>query len=202
MEDERLNALRRHAVVEAALELFGRHGYDAAGGTGMQAIAAEAGVGPTTVYRLFGDRAGLHRAAAGVAAERFVGIVAAARQEAGRCEAPQERTRTFLLRLVAGIRRQPAVWSTLSDRPRDPVAAAAMTAARQRVRAAVIDGALADGRTGRALTDQQAEWAALFIYGGLAEILRTHLAEASAADDIALASFLAAVTPGWPASSR
>lgn len=202
MDTKRLDALRSSAALETALELFGEHGYDGASTTAMQSIARRTGIGRATLYRLFGNHVGLYRAVVTLAAERFAGIVAAAREASALCEAPSERTQTFLLRLLNGIREQRAVWCTLTDRARNAEASATLTDVQGRLRTAVIDGALADSRSGRALTDQQAEWAARFIYGGLAEILRLHLPEASAADDRALVSFLAAAVPGWPASSR
>jgi AcrR family transcriptional regulator len=187
--------LRRRQVIETALELFGQHGYDAANLTGMQTVASRTRVGKATVYRLFGDRVGLYRATVTVAAERFITMVAAARQAASQCDDRHERARIFLLHVLTGIRQRPEVWHTLSDRPRNADASAALTAVQRRARAAIIDAALADFHAGRTLTPQQAEWAAHFIYGGLAEILRSHLSEASEADDVALVSFLVAVAP-------
>lgn len=54
---ERADAARnRTAVLEAAAALFRRHGVDA---VSMDAIAAAAGVGKGTLFRRFGDKAGL-----------------------------------------------------------------------------------------------------------------------------------------------
>lgn len=52
-------ARNRAAVLAAATELFAAHG---AGTVSMDAIAARAGVGKPTLYRHFGDRAGLAHA--------------------------------------------------------------------------------------------------------------------------------------------
>jgi AcrR family transcriptional regulator len=57
---ERADAARnRVKVLAAAEELFSRHGPDC---VSMEAIAAAAGVGKGTLFRRFGDRAGLARA--------------------------------------------------------------------------------------------------------------------------------------------
>jgi AcrR family transcriptional regulator len=57
---ERADAARnRVKVLAAAEELFARHGPDC---VSMEAIAAAAGVGKGTLFRRFGDRAGLARA--------------------------------------------------------------------------------------------------------------------------------------------
>ena len=57
---ERADALRnRLKVLDAAERLFACHGVDK---VSMDAIAAEAGVGKGTLFRRFGDRAGLARA--------------------------------------------------------------------------------------------------------------------------------------------
>ncbi|WP_117208753.1 TetR/AcrR family transcriptional regulator [Allorhizocola rhizosphaerae] len=54
---ERADAARnRAAVLDAAARLFREHGVD---GVSMDAIAAEAGVGKGTLFRRFGDKAGL-----------------------------------------------------------------------------------------------------------------------------------------------
>jgi AcrR family transcriptional regulator len=54
---ERADAARnRRAVLAAAADLFRRHGVDA---VSMDAIAAAAGVGKGTLFRRFGDKAGL-----------------------------------------------------------------------------------------------------------------------------------------------
>jgi AcrR family transcriptional regulator len=56
-ETERLDARRNRLKVLAAAErLFNRHGVE---NVSMDAIAAEAGVGKGTLFRRFGDRAGL-----------------------------------------------------------------------------------------------------------------------------------------------
>src|SRR5215217_9140230 len=49
----------RQKVLSAAKELFRRHGVE---NVSMDAIAAEAGVGKGTLFRRFGDRAGLAQA--------------------------------------------------------------------------------------------------------------------------------------------
>jgi AcrR family transcriptional regulator len=201
MDDRRLGEHSYSAVIDTALELFAAHGYNAAGATAMQAIARRTGVGRATLYRLFGNHMGLYQAVIALAADRFVGIVASARQATAACE-PHERTHTFILQLLSLVRQQPAVWYILTDRPGDSEAGAVLIGAQDRIRAAIIDGALADGRAGRTLTDQQAEWAARFIYGGLAEILRNHVPRASAAEDLALVSFLASEAPSGPAPPR
>jgi TetR/AcrR family transcriptional repressor of mexJK operon len=56
--DER-NA-RRGAIIDAGIEQFTRHGFDA---TTIDAIAAAAGVAKRTVYTYFGDKAGVFEAA-------------------------------------------------------------------------------------------------------------------------------------------
>src|SRR4051794_16916552 len=57
---ERADAARnRERVLGAAARLFATHGPDC---VTMEAVAAEAGVGKGTVFRRFGDRAGLARA--------------------------------------------------------------------------------------------------------------------------------------------
>lgn len=57
MRTERADAARnRVAILDAAARLFQEHGPDA---VSMDAIAAEAGVGKGTLFRRFGDRAGL-----------------------------------------------------------------------------------------------------------------------------------------------
>src|SRR5262245_47222458 len=54
---ERADAARNRArVLAAAAELFGRLGVDS---VSMDAVAAEAGVGKGTLFRRFGDKAGL-----------------------------------------------------------------------------------------------------------------------------------------------
>ncbi|MFD0575006.1 TetR/AcrR family transcriptional regulator [Dactylosporangium darangshiense] len=54
---ERADAARNRAVVlDAAATLFGQHGVDA---VSMDAVAAAAGVGKGTLFRRFGDKAGL-----------------------------------------------------------------------------------------------------------------------------------------------
>jgi AcrR family transcriptional regulator len=54
---ERADAARNRArVLDAAADLFGRHGVD---GVSMDAVAAAAGVGKGTLFRRFGDKAGL-----------------------------------------------------------------------------------------------------------------------------------------------
>jgi AcrR family transcriptional regulator len=54
---ERADAARnRAAVLDAAADLFRRHGVD---GVSMDAVAAAAGVGKGTLFRRFGDKAGL-----------------------------------------------------------------------------------------------------------------------------------------------
>ena len=50
---------RRQSVLDAARDLFLRHGF---GGTTVAAIAAAAGVSPETVYKAFGGKTGLVRA--------------------------------------------------------------------------------------------------------------------------------------------
>ena len=56
-ERERADAARnRAAVLDAAARLFREHGVD---GVSMDAVAAAAGVGKGTLFRRFGDRAGL-----------------------------------------------------------------------------------------------------------------------------------------------
>src|SRR3954451_9661084 len=57
---ERADAARNRAAILAAAEkLFAAHGVD---GVSMDALAAEAGVGKGTLFRRFGDKAGLARA--------------------------------------------------------------------------------------------------------------------------------------------
>ena len=46
----------KRRILDAALVLFGRHGYT---GATMEAIAQEAGVAPLTVYSAFGSKAAL-----------------------------------------------------------------------------------------------------------------------------------------------
>jgi AcrR family transcriptional regulator len=59
-ECERADARRNRAkILVAAEQLFAEHGSD---GVSMDAVAAAAGVGKGTLYRRFGDRAGLARA--------------------------------------------------------------------------------------------------------------------------------------------
>ena len=54
---ERADAARNRAkVLEAAAELFARHGVES---VSMDAVAAAAGVGKGTLFRRFGDKAGL-----------------------------------------------------------------------------------------------------------------------------------------------
>ncbi len=50
---------RRRAIVDAATELFGRHGYR---GTGLAVIAEHAGITPSAVIHHFGSKEGLLRA--------------------------------------------------------------------------------------------------------------------------------------------
>ncbi|HEX2178937.1 MAG TPA: TetR family transcriptional regulator [Actinomycetota bacterium] len=57
--DQKPDLTARARIRDAALALFGRLGYD---GTGMRAIAAEAGVSPALVVHHFGSKEGLRKA--------------------------------------------------------------------------------------------------------------------------------------------
>jgi AcrR family transcriptional regulator len=196
-DEARPPAASSRRVLEASLEVFGEDGYDAAttSDAGLLAIARRAGVTLPGLYEIFGDRSGLYRATVALAAERFVQIVTAARHDAAFGEDSHASTRIFLHRLLGGIRQQPAMWGALTDRPRDAWAAAQLSGVQAEMRAAIIGGAMATRSLGRTPHHgREPEWAARFIYGGLAEVLRQHLREAPATDDLALVEFLADVT--------
>jgi AcrR family transcriptional regulator len=56
---QKRGAQRRRAILEAAIELFGRQGYQ---GTGLSAIAQEAGITASAITHHFGSKEGLLRA--------------------------------------------------------------------------------------------------------------------------------------------
>jgi AcrR family transcriptional regulator len=93
-------ARNRAAILAAATELFAAHG---AGAVSMDAIAGRAGVGKPTLYRHFGDRAGLAHAVFEERERAFQEAVIRGSGPLGPGAPPAERIAAFLdgyLRLV------------------------------------------------------------------------------------------------------
>jgi AcrR family transcriptional regulator len=90
---ERADAARnRERVLSAAAKLFAERG---PGCVTMEAVAAEAGVGKGTVFRRFGDRAGLARAVIGETEVRLQEAMIRGEPPLGPGAPPVERLRAF-----------------------------------------------------------------------------------------------------------
>lgn len=95
---ERADAARnRQRVLAAAARIVEQHGV---AGLSVDAVAREAGVGVGTVYRRFGDRAGLVFALLGEHEERFQAAFISGPPPLGPGAPPEERLRAFLHALV------------------------------------------------------------------------------------------------------
>ena len=90
----------RAAILAAARDLFGRHGYE---GTTIRAIAAGAGVNPALVHHFFGSKDQVFAAALRLPADP--GVVVAAILDGPRSEVGERLVRLFL-----------ALWETPASR--------------------------------------------------------------------------------------
>lgn len=96
----------REALVRAAVEIFGRHGFDA---TGTRALAEAAGVNQALIAYHFGGKAGLYRAAIEFIVERVLEhiepLLAGIDAEIGdeNREVPRERCLAMLLQLLDAL---------------------------------------------------------------------------------------------------
>lgn len=86
-------ASNRIAVLDAAARLFSRHGVDE---VSMDAIAAEAGVGKGTLFRRFGDKAGLAYALLDARERELQEGILSGPPPLGPGAAPAERLRAFV----------------------------------------------------------------------------------------------------------
>jgi AcrR family transcriptional regulator len=91
---ERADAARnRAAVLDAAERLFREHGVD---GVSMDAVAAEAGVGKGTLFRRFGDKAGLAVALLDERERELQAAILSGPPPLGPDAPPAERLRAFV----------------------------------------------------------------------------------------------------------
>ena len=164
----RLNETRER-IVAAALTLVAQHGY---GGTGIPAIAAEAGLSTGALYRYFPSKAELFDEVFRRASQREIDVCAAAAQNPGSATTRIAHVvEVFALRAMKGRR---LAWALLAE-PVD----ALVEADRRRYRAPYRDifrALIEDGiRTGE-LPQQDAMLAASAIVGALVEALLGPLA--------------------------
>jgi AcrR family transcriptional regulator len=102
--EERADAARnRRAVLEAFERLCARDGID---NVSMDAVAAEAGVGKGTIYRRFGDRAGLALALLGEDERGLQDSVLRGRPPLGPGASAEERAVAFVRSLAGLIERR------------------------------------------------------------------------------------------------
>jgi AcrR family transcriptional regulator len=159
----------RERIVVAALTLVAQQGY---GGTGIPAIAAEAGLSTGALYRYFPSKAELFDEVFRRASQREIDVCAEAAQQPGPAAARIARVvQVFARRALKGRR---LAWALLGE-PVD----ALVEADRRRYRApyrdifrAIID----DGIRSRELPQQDAVLAASAIVGALVEALLGPLA--------------------------
>lgn len=159
----------RERIVDAALKLVARHGY---GGTGIPAIAAEAGLSTGAIYRYFPSKAELFDEVFRRASQREIDVCAeAARHPGTAAERIYAVVEVFSRRALKGRR---LAWALLAE-PVDPL----VEADRRRYRSPYRDifmGIIEDGMCAGELPRQDATLAAAAMTGALVEALLGPLA--------------------------
>jgi len=90
-------------ILQEALELFSRKGYDA---TSVREICEAAAITKPTLYHFYGSKEGVYRALVGGALDGFRGAVAGALEPPGSI---RDRLRRFILATFAAARREPGL---------------------------------------------------------------------------------------------
>ena len=112
-------AERRERILDGALEVFGRHGYE---GASMVAIAEAAGITPAVIYDHFSSKAELHVTLLETQAGRLMSAVATALADAS--GGLDERMRAGVDAFFAFVEQQSFAWWLLfRDPPADPAIA-------------------------------------------------------------------------------
>ena len=159
----------RERIIDAALHLVARHGY---GGTGIPAIAAEAGLSTGAIYRYFPSKAELFDEVFRRASQREIDVCAeAAAQPGSAVDRIAAVVDVFSRRALKGRR---LAWALLAE-PVD----ALVEADRRRYRTPyrdIFSAIIADGISSGELPAQDSMLAASAIVGALVEALLGPLA--------------------------
>ncbi|WP_341704286.1 TetR/AcrR family transcriptional regulator [Ferrovibrio sp.] len=190
----------RERIVDAALALVARHGY---GGTGIPAIAAEAGLSTGALYRYFPSKAELFDEVFRRGSQREIDVCAeAARQPGPARERLARVVEVFARRALKGRR---LAWALLAE-PVDPL----VEADRLRYRLPYRDifaGIIEDGISAGEIAPQDAVLTASAMTGALNEALIGPLAPQAKRTDqdmliAGLARFCVQAVGPDPRSSR